>query len=61
MDKMFDRLIATEARYNELDELLSSDEVINDLNKKETNYIGVELEYPIIFKDSNISSAKSLG
>lgn len=29
------------------------------LSKKETNYIGVELEYPIIFKDSNIN-AKAL-
>ena len=29
------------------------------LSKKETNYIGIELEYPIIFKDSNIN-AKAL-
>ena len=33
MDKMFDRLEATMDRYNELDELLSSDEVINNLNE----------------------------
>ena len=33
MDKMFDRLEAILDRYNELDELLSSDAVINDLKK----------------------------
>ena len=33
MDKMFDRLDATLERYNELDKLLMSDEVINDLNE----------------------------
>ena len=33
MDKMFDRLEATLARYNELDDLLASDEVISNLDE----------------------------
>jgi len=33
MDKMFDRLIATEARYNEIEDLLASDEIISNLDE----------------------------
>ena len=33
MDKMFDRLVATEARYNELEDLLASDEIISNLDE----------------------------
>ena len=33
MDKMFDRLEATLARYNELEDLLASDEVIANLDE----------------------------
>jgi peptide chain release factor 1 len=33
MDKMFDRLIATETRYKELEDLLASDEVISNLDE----------------------------
>ena len=33
MDKMFDRLKATEQRYNEIEDLLASDEIISNLDE----------------------------
>ena len=65
MNKMFDRLNATMERYNELDNLLMSEEVINDLNeyrklsKEKSDIEDIVEKYKEYKKRRNINSTKN--